>query len=80
MTDQQEFDLLRQTRSTRLEVFISAARETERGMQQFLLPVSLEAGRQFTSQSDAEVEALENYTLASMRLCHFLRLHMYTVN
>jgi hypothetical protein len=80
MTDQPEFDRLRQTCSARLREYITAAHETENRMQQLSMPVSLAAVRQFTSQRSAEVVAFENYMLASVRFTDFLQQHSYLVN
>jgi hypothetical protein len=80
MSDQPEFDRLRQTCSARLEQFITEARQTEFSMKQLTLPVSQEAGRQFSSHRNAEVIAFENYMLASMRLGDFVQQHLYIVN
>jgi hypothetical protein len=78
MTDQLEFDLLRQICSARLKLFITAARKTELSMKQLTLPLGREACRQFSSQRRAEFEASENYHLASLQLRDFLGRHSYS--
>lgn len=78
MTDQAEFDRLRATCSTRLKQFIAQARKTERRMQQLRLPVGVEEDLQFLFQRGAEVQACENYLLASLRFRDFL--HPYIIH
>jgi hypothetical protein len=80
MTDQQEFDRLRQTCSDALKQLIFAAHETEFQMQQLSLPVSLEAARQFSAQRHAEAQSHEAYMVASGRLAAFVQQHLYIVN
>ena len=80
MSDQQQFDLLRQTCSATLKQLISAAQETELQMQQLSLPVSRDAARQFSLQRRIEVEAHEGYMMASNHLAVFVQQHLYIVN
>lgn len=80
MTDQQEFDLLRQTCSAALKQLISASHETELRMHLLSLPISLDAVRQFTSQRRAEVQVHEAYMVASRHLAVFMEQHLYIIN
>jgi hypothetical protein len=80
MTDQVEFDRLRQTCSARLKLFSAAARKTELSIQQLRMPVSVDAANRVFSERGAEFEAYENYHLASMQLRDFLGQHSYNVH
>jgi hypothetical protein len=80
MTDEQEFDLLRQTCSAALEQLISSAKKTELQMQMLSLPVGRDAARQFALQRNAEVDAHEAYMAVSNRLATFVRQHLYVVH
>jgi len=80
MSDQQQFDLLRQTCSAALQQLVSATHNTELQMQQLSLPVSRDAARQFSLQRRIEVEAHEGYMVASTHLAAFVHQHLYIVN
>jgi hypothetical protein len=80
MTDQQEFDRLRQTCSDALKQLIFAAHETEFQMQQLSLPVSLDSARRFSEQRRVEAEAHDAYVVASSHLAAFVQQHLYIVN
>ena len=80
MSDQQQFDLLRQTCSATLKQLISASQNTELHMQILSLPISLDAARQFSAQRKAEVAAHEAYMVASSHLAAFVQQHLYIVN
>jgi hypothetical protein len=72
MTRHQEFDRLRQERSAALAEFISAARQTERQMQNLDLPIGLDEDREVLSQQRAEVDACYIIT-AARKLTDFVR-------
>ena len=80
MTDQQEFDLLRETCSAALRELISAAHDTELRMHLLELPVAVETARQFSSQRRAEVQAHEAYLASSNHLAAFVQQHLYIIN
>ena len=80
MTDQQQFDLLRQTCSAALQQLVAATHETELQMLILCLPVSLDTARRFSRQRQAEVQAHEAYIVASGHLADFVQQHLYIVN
>jgi hypothetical protein len=79
MTEKSEFDRLKQICSARLDQFIIEARKTEFSARQLKIPVSRATARRLSSQQSAEVEARNNYALASMRLSDFIQRHAYTI-
>lgn len=80
MNHEPELERLRHTCSARLKLFIAATRKTERSIKKLNLPVSVKTAKQLSSQRTAEVQAYENYHLASMMLRDFLGQHSPNVH
>ena len=79
MTNQPEFDRLRQACSSALAQFITEAHETERRMRRLRLPVGVDADVRFLSQRGAEFDACHVYLVATRQLAVFLERQLPSI-